>query len=289
MGEYLSPEFYAALLCAAPDPILLVGVDGRIVIASDAVERVFGYRSEELVGQPIEMLLPAAVRDAHVARRTAYTAAPTTRPMGERMDLVGLRRDGTTIPLDISLSPVTLDERYIICVARDATARRALEAELRALSFRDPVTGLYSRLYLDVEIERLDASRQFPVSCFVFDVDFLKEVNDEHGHAAGDQHLRRAADLLRSCFRSEDLVARTGGDEFVAVVPRMDEAIAQVTEARLRATLQPPAGATLAVRMSFGRATGNAPPIRELIASADHRMYEAKRARGSRRTTRNPL
>ena len=129
----------------APDGIVAVDDDGRIVVANDRVEALFGYDRAELLGQPVELLLPTALRAGHEAHRQRYEAEPHTRPMGEGLQLVGRHRDGSQLPVEISLSPVTTDEgRLVVAVIRDVGRRRT--AERAAQAARDRRVALIEAL-----------------------------------------------------------------------------------------------------------------------------------------------
>ncbi|CUU60270.1 hypothetical protein Ga0074812_13754 [Parafrankia irregularis] len=123
-----------SLLDAAPDAIVGVRPDGRIVLVNAQAEWLFGYSREELVGQPVEILVPEVFRAAHPARRGAYLADPRPRPMGAGMELAALRRDGTQFPAEISLSAVrTADGTFVTAAIRDVTSRKRAEAMFRGL------------------------------------------------------------------------------------------------------------------------------------------------------------
>jgi hypothetical protein len=104
----------------------------RNAVGSEETTRLFGYGREELVGQPVEMLVPDAVREAHPSHRAGYVADPAPRPMGAGMELAGRRRDGTTFPAEISLSAIDTEQGILVSAAvRDVTDRR-LAAETAA-------------------------------------------------------------------------------------------------------------------------------------------------------------
>jgi len=114
------------LIDALADGIVLAGQDGRIVLASRRAAEMFGYERGELAGRPVESLMPAGLRDAHRLDRAAYALKPAARPMADRARLVGLRKDGSTIPVTITLSPVpTASGHFVLAVVRDAAHEAA--------------------------------------------------------------------------------------------------------------------------------------------------------------------
>ena len=126
------PEIIRALLLASPDAVILVDDEGKIESASPPVERLFGYPPGELTGKPIEILIPEELRSVHESHRSRYTAQPVPRSMGSGLALFGRRRDGTSVPVDVSLSPIVVGgERRVGAFVRDATERRRNENVLR--------------------------------------------------------------------------------------------------------------------------------------------------------------
>lgn len=123
---------FRALLEAAPDAVVIAAGDGGIVLANVQTERLFGYARGDLIGQPIEILVPERLRDRHLGHRRGFLAAPRVRPMGEGLELWGRRADGSEFPVAISLSPVeTAEGTLTIAAIRDVTAAKRAEKELR--------------------------------------------------------------------------------------------------------------------------------------------------------------
>jgi PAS domain S-box-containing protein len=123
-----SEERFAALLESAPDGVAIVDQTGEIVLVNKQTEALFGYTREELIGQKIELLLPARFHDRHLVHRGSYFSDARTRPMGADLKLAGLRKDGSEFPVDISLSAVDTDEgRLATAFIRDVTERKAAE------------------------------------------------------------------------------------------------------------------------------------------------------------------
>ena len=142
---------FKGILEAAPDGILGVDEDGRIVLVNSEAERLFGYTHDELAGQPVELLVPRRFRDSHPARRADYMASPSIRPMGSRLALLGLRKDGTEFPVEISLSPTESQTGLLVtAIVRDVTTRRAAELALLESEerFRQLADNLQDVIYL---------------------------------------------------------------------------------------------------------------------------------------------
>ncbi len=128
----LGEATYRRLVELAPDAVVVADEQGRIVLANEQTSRIFGYAPEELLGRPVEILLPERFRKGHVSHRGAYRASPAVRPMGAGLELFGRRKDGTEFAVEISLSPVQLSEGMLVAsVIRDITDRRRIEAELQ--------------------------------------------------------------------------------------------------------------------------------------------------------------
>lgn len=124
---------YRELLEAAPDAIIEVDREGQIVLLNGMTERLFGYQRENLLGQPVEILIPVALRAAHVHNRSAYSDQPITRPMGSGLPLQARRKDGSCFPVEISLSPTKFGDGGAIAIIRDISERKIADDLLRTI------------------------------------------------------------------------------------------------------------------------------------------------------------
>jgi PAS domain S-box-containing protein len=145
---------FRKLLEAAPDAILEVNPEGQIMLLNEAAERIFGYSRGELLGQNVEMLVPAAMRGGHSQHRDSYAHHPKTRPMGTGLELQGQRKDGSLFPVEISLSPNWIDgSLHVIASVRDITERKQVEDRLQTM--REQYTA-----ELTAKNEQLEARNQ---------------------------------------------------------------------------------------------------------------------------------
>jgi len=125
---------FKALLESAPDAIVIVGKESKIELVNAQTEKIFGYDRSELMGQPIEILIPAQFHKDHVGHRNRFIHSPNTRPMGAGKELLGIRKNGEEFPVEISLSPLETEDGLLISAAiRDITERKKAENELKEL------------------------------------------------------------------------------------------------------------------------------------------------------------
>lgn len=276
------------------DMVTRVGVDGRRTYVSPASEKLLGWAPEDLVGtQALQSIHPEdkPLTDGLIAALRAGTATDTT------LAYRGRHRDGREVWIEASVR-VTYDTETGICtgavmISRDTTARKQLEAGLASLAQTDGLTGIANRRRLDegLRTEWRRSAREGTACSFVLmDVDRFKAYNDLYGHLAGDECLRTLATILVAVMRRPgDLLARYGGEELTALLPRTDMAgaleVAEAARTAIEAASIPHEGSLPAriVTISIGVATAYPTPdmdpaqgIEMLLDAADRALYEAK-------------
>ena len=266
-------ETYHILLDESSDPIFAFNRDGSYRY----VNRAFAEGVQRNVGQIIGHKIWDVFSQEEADKRFAVVKWVFENGQTREIEVRVPRSDSDRFYLTTA-KPV-LDEHanvtMVICISKEITERKNIEEELRRLSVSDMLTGLYNRYFFETEVARLQESRLFPVTIVMVDLDNLKRINDTKGHAAGDDVIRMAAQVLKQSFRAEDIIARFGGDEFVVLLPKTGEAAAAEAVERLRTNAEK--GCDLGLGLSIGYATGEKDtPLTELMRLADDRMYQDK-------------
>ena len=185
---------------------------------------------------------------------------------------------------DFVNSTVDFNQRQVeqIKIFADVIARAISKhldnLKIKKLSYYDSLTDLYNRRFFEVELERLDSERQLPISIIMADLNGLKIINDSYGHKKGDQMLKKAAEILKSSLREDDILARRGGDEFVVLLPQTEAAACSKIIQRIKAKTGVIEELELPLSIALGQATKVSPEekIDDIIKKADNQMYENK-------------
>jgi diguanylate cyclase (GGDEF)-like protein/PAS domain S-box-containing protein len=280
---------YRVLAEQASDVLIHIGPDGLVTYASPSVERMLGYRPEQVIGTDTVWLL--AEED-----RAALVNAVARLQKGEVAQLRHqarlLRADGTTVWVEGSSVTAEDGKGSIILVIRDIADRKRLEEELATFALQDGLTGLANRRSFDQTLDRewrrtvRDTSQ---LSLLLLDLDHFKQFNDEYGHQAGDDCLRSVAAATRSALsRPGDIACRYGGEELAVILSEtgadgameIAERVRQAVEAlaipHLGNSAAPVATVSIGVATALARAGGTMRMPEGLLLAADHALYRAK-------------
>jgi len=276
-------EEQARLLDLAQDAIFVKDLGHRVVYWNHGSERIYGWSAQEALGHRLDELMAPDRSQIDPALRVVHEQGEWSGELHGR-DKTGSPRlveSRWTLLRNADGSP-----NGVLSVNTDVTERRATEAtfiqRLEAQATHDPLTGLPNRALLADRLEEASASSQrdrTPLALLFIDLDAFKDINDGSGHLLGDLVLVEVGVRIESALRDGDTVARFGGDEFVVLLPKTDEAAADAIAQRLLAAVREPMevdGHRLHVSASIGVAVS--PPVEpaELLRSADAALYHAK-------------
>ena len=269
-----------AITDSAKDAIVMMNPAGQISYWNPAAEVIFGYTKEEAIGQRLHMLLaPQRYHDEHETQFQAFLQTGRGAAVGATREIEARHRDGHEIAIELSLSSIELhDGWHSIGIIRDITEKIERREKIEYLSFHDQLTGLYNRRYYEEELRRLSTTRNLPITLVMADVNGLKLTNDAFGHAAGDELLRKLARVLKSVCRSDDIVARIGGDEFVLLLPMTDSEETEKIVQRITEAISNETSDTIMLSVSFGWATKEDPDteMAAVFKMAEDDMYRHK-------------
>jgi diguanylate cyclase (GGDEF)-like protein/PAS domain S-box-containing protein len=283
-------EKFRIICTMAKDAIIMMDNNGNVTYFNNMAEDIFGYAAEDIVGKELHVVLaPAKYLDAYRKGMEPFKATGYGNAVGKTIELVGLKKGGIEFPIELSLSAVRLKGKWnAIGIIRNITTRKDMEAKLKDLSNRDELTGLYNRRGFIELIEqqvKVAERMKFGMHLLFADLDHLKEINDNFGHQEGDRALIEIANLLTETFRTSDIVARIGGDEFVAIALKTQEEHAEILKSRLNKSISArntkgdlPYTLSLSIGIAYC-APEQTTSIENLLAEGDRLMYEAKRNR----------
>jgi diguanylate cyclase (GGDEF)-like protein/PAS domain S-box-containing protein len=277
--------YFQELFESAPVAIVILDENDRVLRINAEFTRIFGYAADEVLGRRInDLIVPDELRDEGLDM-TAQVAS------GETLNRESLRRrkDGTTLWVSIVARPfkVADEPSRVYGMYHDISDRKRAEEELRALSLVDALTGLPNRrAFITLSDQALKWAARIgkEVLLIFIDVDNLKQINDTHGHLAGDRALVDTARVLRETFREADIVARLGGDEFIALITSDNEQAGKLVMGRLQTRVAAHNASgdrpyTLGLSIGFTHAKADGARLLDLMERADASLYEQKRSR----------
>ena len=278
-----------AVVQSVADGIVTADGDGRIESFNQSAQRLFGYQEEEVVGEPLQLIVAPGNQDEFSdSARASWNLLTAQGTPAEPTETVGCRKDGSCFAMEMGMSQVVIGERMVIigCI-RDISGRKAYTEALEHRTLHDDLTGLPNRTLFGDRLDQAIASAERagePRGVLVVDLDDFRAVNEKLGTEKGDALLRAVAERLRGAMRNSDTVARLDGDEF-GIIPsgKTDVEAAASTAWKVREAFEDPfliSGDLIEVGASIGIAFfpqhGRSSAV--LLRRADLAVREAKRS-----------
>ncbi|NCA98330.1 MAG: diguanylate cyclase [Clostridia bacterium] len=232
--EYVEKEaLLKAMINSIPDLVFYKDPDSNYLGCNKAFEKFVGKTELDIIGKNDYDLFDQAVAESFRRMDQEMLSQHQSHSNEEYVTYP----DDTVVCLDTLKTPYYDTSGQVIGligISRDITSRKQHEDEVKYLNYHDSLTGLYNRPFFQEELARLDTPRQLPLSIIIGDINGLKLINDAVGHDEGDKLLVNVARILKSNCRSDDIIARTGGDEFWILLPKTDSEGARLVVERIK-------------------------------------------------------
>ena len=227
------------ILDSTVEAIYGMDIEGKCTFCNASGLKMLGYLSqEELLGKDIHLQIHHTFKDGRdmPLEECKIYKALLDKKGTHANDEVFWRKDGTSFDVEYHSYPQFKDGEIIGAVVTfmDNTDRKKSEERIRYLSYHDSLTGIFNRMFFEEQLKRLDTKKNLPLSIIFGDVNGLKLTNDIFGHAAGDELLKKSAEIFKRVCREEDIVARVGGDEFAVLLPNTEARDADKIMNRIR-------------------------------------------------------
>ncbi|SHM89328.1 PAS domain S-box-containing protein/diguanylate cyclase (GGDEF) domain-containing protein [Caldanaerovirga acetigignens] len=283
-------ELLKITLLSIGDGVVTTDNCGKITSVNRAAEEITGWKAEEVMGKPFnEVFQLFSEKSGKKVMDPVSKVLKKGKIVGLANHTALLTKNGRKISIADSASPIVNEKGDIygvVVIFRDITKERAMQQKMLDLSYRDFLTGLYNRRYVEEKISQLEKENIVPVSIIMADVNGLKLANDVFGHLEGDFILKKASFVLKKGLRPGGIAARWGGDEFLVVLPNADEQFCRkfVNKIRLRCknANSPDNDQKFQLNLALGYAVKKKSNenLRKLIQEAEEMMYKNKMAEG---------
>jgi diguanylate cyclase (GGDEF)-like protein/putative nucleotidyltransferase with HDIG domain len=267
----LSEKKNEAILSALPDLVFVLDKNGIFLDYRYNNGKKMLLLEKEFSGKRIGEILPQYI--AKLAEEKIILAFQTGELQIFEYDL---ETNGSKESYEVRM--VKTNKTEVIAIIRNITSEKIYRERIEYLSYHDGLTGLYNRRFFEEELSRLDKDRNLPLCIIMVDLNGLKLVNDSFGHLVGDEMLIKVADALKRACRSDEIIARIGGDEFVILVPGMgDEQVSNLIE-RIESSLTEERVGDLELSVSLGWSIkfDNTESVQDIFKKAESMMYKKK-------------
>ncbi|MDD3269321.1 MAG: PAS domain S-box protein [Syntrophomonadaceae bacterium] len=274
-------------LLSIGDGVISTDDQGKIKLFNKVAEQLTGWLQEEAFGKPLEEVFNIY---NEFTRERCLSPSKEVLGTGKTVEIANhtilVSKDGTDRPIEDSAAPIKDEDGKIngvVLVFRDFSEKKERQEKINYLSYHDYLTGLYNRRFFEEELKRLDTERNLPITLVMADVNGLKLTNDAFGHVMGDRLLSKVAEIMKNECRTDDIIARIGGDEFMFLLPNTDAEEAKIIVKRINGTLAQQKIDSIVPSVSFGWATKHVATevMNNVSKQAEDNMYRRKLSESS--------
>jgi diguanylate cyclase (GGDEF)-like protein/PAS domain S-box-containing protein len=272
------------LLEMVNEGIVIIDQTAHIIYVNPAIEKIFDFTSDELIGHSVDILIPVRFRQHHHARVANFQKNMNSKlQMGLRPIIPAVNKDGDEIEILVSITNLNdTNKKYSVALIYSVEGQSKEAQAFRKIAETDALTGLGNRLYLSEQVQS-HLERNLPFTLLFLDLNKFKPINDQYGHQEGDIVLKHMAERFKRSVRSKDCVTRVGGDEFVILLEELSnhDEIIKIANKVYNAVKQPMKSKKLIhqISASIGGAIypKHGTTEQEIIRAADKAMYFAKK------------
>ncbi|WP_422487242.1 diguanylate cyclase [Gudongella sp. DL1XJH-153] len=271
------------ILDSTVEGIYGMDTEGICTFCNKGSLEILGYENQdELLGKNIHLQIHHSHSDAETMpiEECKILKSINEGTIAYVDDEVFWRKDGTCFEVEYNSHPQFENGEIVggVVTFTDITESKKIEKEIQYLSYHDPVTGLYNQTFFNEELNRLDVERNLPLSVIIGDINGLKLTNDILGHEAGDDLIRSVAEAMNEVCRADDIIARTGGDEFTVLLPGTTPEDAERISKRIKSSLSSKNISIFKGSISTGCATKTRveQSMHDVLKLADKKMYLEK-------------
>jgi len=275
-------ELLKATLLSMGDGVISTDKDGKVKIVNAVAEELTGWTHEDAYGKPFEEVFNIVNEDT---REKCGNPIGKVHETGETIKICNhtilISKDGVERPIEDNAAPIkdeNGDTSGVVMIFRDFTEKKEKQERIEYLSFHDQLTGLFNRRFLEEKLKEMDSKRNLPLTLVMLDVNGLKLINDAFGHSVGDKVLQKAAEIVKRECRSDDIIARFGGDEFVILLPHTNSIDVEMILRRIDTLIENERVDSINLSVSYGWATKNkaSENTADIFKIAEDHMYRRK-------------
>lgn len=266
-----SEERHRAIVTTLPDIVFRIDSNGVFIDCQANDESQLIAKKEYFIGRRIEEVMPESI----AKQGMLYIEKAIKTKKLQEYDYA-LEMGGKINYFEVRM--VSSGKNEVTAILRNITKQKENQQRIEYLSYHDQLTGLYNRRYFDEELNRLDKERNLPLSIIVIDVNGLKLVNDAFGHIKGDILLQKVAEVLKRQCRSDEIISRIGGDEFVILLPETEESDTEKIAERIMSDMEGERLDDILISASVGWFTKKevSEQMNDIFINAENRMYKRK-------------